>query len=55
MAAQSTGTVEYTNCISVWPPPHTYECPGFDTCEVPVLEIQGIWSTPSLPLLPGPI
>ena len=36
------------------------ECPGYDTKqsdgEVPVmLELWGMWSTPSLPLLPGPL
>ena len=40
-------------------PPPTNECPGNDTKqsdgEVPViLELWGMWSTPSLPLLPGP-
>ena len=40
-------------------PPHN-ECPGYDTKqsdgEVPaVLEIWGMRSTPSLPLLPGPL
>ena len=45
--AQSTGVVEYTNCPS-----------GYDTkqsdSEVPVmLEVWGMQSTPSLPLLPG--
>ena len=37
-----------------------YECPGYDTKqsdgEVPaMLELWGMWSTPSLPLLPGPL
>ena len=40
------------------PPPN--ECPRYDTKqsdgEVPaVLELWGMWSTPSLPLLPGPL
>ena len=40
-------------------PPTTNEYPGYDTKqsdgEVPVmLELWGMWSTPSLPLLPGP-
>ena len=39
--------------------PHN-ECPAYDTKqsdgEVPVmLELWGMWSTPSLPLLPGPL
>ena len=46
--AQSARGVEYT------------ECPGYDTKqsdgEVPaVLELWGIWSTPSLSSLPGPL
>ena len=59
--AQSAGAVEYTDCTSAegWdPPPH--ECPAYDTKqsdgEVPaVLELWGMQSTPSLPLLPGPL
>ena len=44
-------------CRGVRPPPN--ECPGYDTKqsdgEVPViLELWGMWSTPSVPLLPGP-
>ena len=40
-------------------PPHN-ECPGYDIKqsdgEVPVmLEVWGIWGTPSLQLLPGPL
>ena len=50
--AQSAGAVEYTNCNS--------ECHGYDTKqsddEVPVmLGLWGMWSTTSLPLLPGPL
>ena len=59
--AQSAGAVEYTDCFSAegWDPP-TNECPGYDTKqsdgEVPaVLELSGMRSTPSLPLLPGPL
>ena len=38
----------------------TFQCPGYDTKlsdgEVPaVLDLWGIQSTPSLPLLPGPL
>ena len=45
-------------CRGVKPPPN--ECPGYDTKqsdgEVPaVLELRGMRSTPSLPLLPGPL
>ena len=51
--AQSAGAVEYTD-----PPPN--ECPGYDTKqsdgEVPaMLDLWGMWSTPSLPSLPGPL
>ena len=54
-AAQLPGAEGYTNCR----PPTTHlcnECPGYDTKpgegEAPVLELWGVWSTPSLPLLP---
>ena len=45
-------------CRGVRPPPN--ECPGYDTKqsdgEVPaMLELWGMRSTPSLPLLPGPL
>ena len=38
----------------------TNQCPGYDTKQVEGktsvnLELWGIWSTPSLPLLPGPL
>ena len=59
--AQSAGAVEYTNCISAEEsdlPPN--ECPEYDIkqsdAEAPVmLELWGMWSTPSLLLLPGPL
>ena len=59
--AQSAGAIEYTDCTSAegkTPPPN--ECPGYDTKqsdgEVPaMLELWGMWSTPSLPSLPGPL
>ena len=61
MLAQLAGAAEYTDCTSaegIRPSPN--ECPGYDTKqsdgEVPVmLGLWGIWSTPSLPLLPGPL
>ena len=51
--AQLAGAVEYTDSIP-------NECPGYDSKqsdgEVPVmLEFWGMWNTPSLPLLPGPL
>ena len=61
LSVQSAGAIEYTDCISAEgqaPPPH-YECPGYDTKqsdgEAPVQELWGMGSTPSLPLLPGPL
>ena len=59
--AQSAGAVEYTDCFSaegVGPPPN--EWLGYDTKqsdgEVPaMLELWGMWNTPSLPSLPGPL
>ena len=52
--AQSDGDVEYTDCTSA------NKCPAYDTKQsdgkVPVmLELWGMRSTPSLPLLPGPL
>ena len=56
------GAVEYTNCFSEKgsKTPPSIERPGYDTKqsdgEVPVmLELWGMWSTPSLPSLPGPL
>ena len=45
-------------CRIHWPPPN--ECPGYDTKQSDgevsaVLELWGMRSTPSLPLLPGPL
>ena len=58
--AQSAGAVEYTDCTSAEGYDTPNECPGYDTKqsdgEVPaVLELWGMWSTPSLPSLPGPL
>ena len=50
--AQSAGAVEYADCISAEgsdPPPPEYQ--EYDTKPS---EIWGMWSTPSLLLLPGP-
>ena len=51
--------VEYTDCISAEGKPHTNECPGYDTKQTDgentvMLELWGMWSTPSLQSLPGP-
>ena len=59
--AQSAGAVEYTDCFSAEvfnPTPN--KCPRYDTKqsdgEVPVmLELWGMQSIPSLPLLPDPL
>ena len=58
--ARSAWTVEYTDCTSAEAYGHLNECSGNDTKqsdgEVPVM--LGPWeirSTPSLPLLPGPL
>ena len=62
LIAQSAEAVEYTDCFSAegYDPPPPNGCPGYDTKqsdgEVPVmLELSGMRSTPSLPLLPGPL
>ena len=55
--AQSTGTVEYTDCISIEGLDPTNECPGYDIKpsdgEASALESSRTWSNPSFPLLPG--
>ena len=58
LIAQSAGAVEYTDCTSAEGVRN--QCPEYDTKqsdgEVPVmLGPWGIRSTPSLPLLPGPL
>ena len=58
--AQSDGAVEYTDCTSAEGLDTPNECTEYDTKqsdgEAPVmLELWGIRSTPSLPLLPGPL
>ena len=61
LITQSAEFVEYPDCISAkWEDPHYYECLGYDTKqfddEAPVmLELWGMQSTPSLPLLPDPL
>ena len=55
--AQSAGAVEYTDYRGGLPNSKKY--PGNDTeksdGKSPALEIRGMWSTPSLPSLPGPL
>ena len=63
MIAQSAEGVEYTTAsLQRGKTPHTHsnECPGYDSKqsdgEVPVmLELWGMWSTPSLASFPGPL
>ena len=57
---QSAGAVEYIDCISAERQGLPNECPGHDIkqsdSEAPVmLKLWGIWSIPSLPLLPDPL
>ena len=56
LIAQSSGAVEYTDCIGVRPPHNV--CPGYDTKQSDgkvqvMLELWGMQSNPSLPSLPG--
>ena len=58
----SAGAVECTDCFSAegQETPNSNECSAYDTKqsdgEVPImLELWGMRSTPSLPLLPGPL
>ena len=55
---QSTGAVQYTDCIFTGGLRHRNECSGYNTKQsdgdVPVmLELWGTYRTPSLPPLPG--
>ena len=59
--AQLAGVVEYTNYISTEGLDTTNLCPGYDVkpsdgdaCLFAMLELWGMWSISSLPLLPGP-
>ena len=51
---QSAGAVEYTDCISVRPPPN---CPGNDTKQWQwvMQELWGMRSILLLPSIPGPL
>ena len=56
--AQSAGAAEYTDCIFTEDADFPNECPEYDTKQsdgeaLVMLELGGMWSTPSLPLLPG--
>ena len=58
--AQSAGAAEYTDCFSVEGQDFSNECPRYDTKqsdgEAPVmLELLGMWSTPSLLSFPDPL
>ena len=55
-----TGAVEYTDCISAMVRDSPNESPGYGTKqsdgEVPVeLKLREVYTTPSLPSLPGPL
>ena len=57
--AQLAGAIEYTDCFSAEGLHPTNECPGYDTKQyngevLVMLELWGMWSTPSLLSLPGP-
>ena len=54
------GAAEYTDYISAEGYHFLNEYPGYDTKQPDgeasvMLELWGMWSTPSLPLLPGPL
>ena len=54
------GAVDYNDCTSADGSPPSNECPGYDTKQSDgevsaVLKLWRIQSTPSLPLLPGPL
>ncbi len=58
--AQLAGAVGYTDCTAAGRYNPRNECPRYDTKqsdgEIPVmLGLWGMWSTPSLPLLPAPL
>ena len=59
LTVQSAGAVENINFISTEGYDPANECPRYDTqqsdCEAQVLELWGIWNTPSLPLLLDPL
>ena len=60
MVSQLAGAVEYAAAPLQRGKTLSNVCPGYDTKqsdgEVPVmLELWGMWSTPLLPLLPGPL
>ena len=57
---QLAGAVEYADCISTEGlDPTTNACYGYDIKQfdgkAPALELRRMWSTSSLPLLPGPL
>ena len=54
VTAQLAGALRYTVSLQRGKVPHPpNKCPATKPSEAPVLELWGIWSTPSLPLLPG--
>ena len=51
----SVGVAEYTACLQRSKTPHRMSCKHFNRKTQVMLELQGIWSTPSLLSLPGPL
>ena len=55
--SQSAGTVEYANCVCRGIRPHVNKCRRYTTKPSnvmgPILELWGMWSISSLPLIPG--
>ena len=56
--AQPAGVAEYTDCTSAEESDSLNECPAYDTKQfdgeaLVMLVLWGMWSTSSLPLLPG--
>ena len=53
------GRIHWLHLYRVVSPPPLNKCPGYDIKwsdgEAPALKIWGMWSTTSLPLLPGPL
>ena len=58
MIAQSAEAVEYIDCSSAETYDLPNECTGYDIKQSDgevMLEVLEMWSTPSLPSLPGPL
>ena len=58
--AHLAGAAEYTDCISAEGQDSSNECSGYDAKQsdseaLVILELWGMWNTPSLLSLPGPL